>query len=166
MGRPSKALEWLTEDNLLIIKGWARDGLTKKEIAHNIGVRAETLSVWQRDYPQFSQAIKEGSAPVLVKLEDSMLSRCEWRQVEETEEVMWQHPDGSVTKKITRKKKWLPPDTAMTIFMAKNKMPNKYRDNPEPIAIEQREDSGLIAALMANPDEDLCDDTEMITDED
>ena len=30
--------KWLTEDALLLITGWARDGLTLEDIAHNMGM--------------------------------------------------------------------------------------------------------------------------------
>ena len=33
----SRVEQWLTEEGLLRIQGWARDGLTDKQIAHNMG---------------------------------------------------------------------------------------------------------------------------------
>ena len=32
----SKAVEWLEEDKLTLLKAWARDGLTNEQIAHNM----------------------------------------------------------------------------------------------------------------------------------
>lgn len=37
-GRKSLIDEYLTEDGLLLLEGWARDGLTDAEIAHNMGI--------------------------------------------------------------------------------------------------------------------------------
>ena len=165
MARPSKATEWLTDDKLLVIKGWARDGLTNKEIAHNVGVRADTFSTWVTRYAKLSQALKDGRQPVLVKLEDSMLHKSQGYFVEEVKTEIYEHTDGRTSKKITKTKRWIPEDTTMLIFLAKNKMPNKYSDHPDPVAEELFESSGLMAALMADPDEDLCDDTEAVTDE-
>ena len=34
---------WLTEDGLMLITGWARDGLVDEQIAHNMGIAAGTL---------------------------------------------------------------------------------------------------------------------------
>ena len=35
--------DWLTEDGLLQLKGWARDGLDDKEIADKIGIGRTTF---------------------------------------------------------------------------------------------------------------------------
>ena len=34
--------KWLKEDNLLLLEGWARDGLTDEQIAKNIGTVSYT----------------------------------------------------------------------------------------------------------------------------
>lgn len=68
-----KYKEWLEPDNLLRLKGWARDGLTNKDIAKNIGISEHTLYDWISEYPQFSQSIKEGRAPVIIKAEDTII---------------------------------------------------------------------------------------------
>lgn len=38
-----KYADWITPDGLLLLEGWARDGLTDEQIAHNIGVNVKTL---------------------------------------------------------------------------------------------------------------------------
>ena len=38
-----KYKEWLSEENLALLEGWARDGLTDEQIAHNVGITAKTL---------------------------------------------------------------------------------------------------------------------------
>ena len=50
-GRTGKYHEWITDEGLLKIEGWARDGLTDKQIAHNIGITEQTLNNWKKDYP-------------------------------------------------------------------------------------------------------------------
>ena len=74
--KKGKYQEWLEPDNLLRIKGWARDGLTDKEIAENkIGVDESTFCKWKSKYPAISQALKEGREPVDVTLEDTFYSK-------------------------------------------------------------------------------------------
>lgn len=41
--------EWLTDDGLLLLEGWARNGLTDEQIAHNVGITSETLRQWKKD---------------------------------------------------------------------------------------------------------------------
>ena len=41
---------WLTEEGLLLLEGWARDGLTDEQIASNIGIGYSTLQTWKGKY--------------------------------------------------------------------------------------------------------------------
>ena len=34
---------WLTNEGLILLEGWARDGLTDEQIAHNMGITSKTL---------------------------------------------------------------------------------------------------------------------------
>ena len=43
----SKYEEWIKPENLILIQGWKRDGLTDEEIANNIGISRMTLHRWQ-----------------------------------------------------------------------------------------------------------------------
>ena len=38
-----KYQRWLEPDGLLLLEGWARDGLTDEQIAGNVGITATTL---------------------------------------------------------------------------------------------------------------------------
>ena len=42
-----KYKEWLEPDGLLRIEGWAKDGLTLDQIAHNMGIGVSTLNTWR-----------------------------------------------------------------------------------------------------------------------
>ena len=56
----AKYQEWLTEENLLRLEAWSRDGLTLEQIAKNIGVSRETLNEWKKKKPDISDALKKG----------------------------------------------------------------------------------------------------------
>ena len=48
----AKIDEWLKEDKLILLEGWARDGLTEEQIAKNMGVSVKTLFNWkQKELP-------------------------------------------------------------------------------------------------------------------
>ena len=69
----AKYKDWLTEEGLLLIEGWARDGLTNDQIAHNIGIARGTLYEWQKTYPDFKDALKRGKAVVDRMVENALL---------------------------------------------------------------------------------------------
>ena len=56
----AKYTEWLTEEGLLLVEGWARDGLIDEQIATNIGVSYSTFKDWKKKFPDFSAALKNG----------------------------------------------------------------------------------------------------------
>ena len=71
-GRRGKYEEWITEDGCLRIKGWARDGLTDEEIAHNMGIGVSTFYAWQNRFIEIREAVKQGKAPCDTLVEDAL----------------------------------------------------------------------------------------------
>ncbi|EOI58853.1 hypothetical protein [Enterococcus gilvus] len=96
-----KYQEWITEDGLLVLEGWARDGLTDEQLAHNIGIAAGTLYDWKNKYPEISEALKKGKEVVDVQVENALLKRAlgyhytedEYLVVEMDDEEYWQSLD-------------------------------------------------------------------------
>lgn len=129
-GRKGKYEEWLTEDGLTTIEGWARDGLTDAQIASNIGIHISTLCEWKNQFPKFSEAIKKGKAPVDIQVENALLKRALGYEYEETTTEIIENPDGSKRKHIKKVTKIVLPDTLAQIFWLKNRRPERWRDKP------------------------------------
>ena len=92
---------WISEDGLMLIEGWARDGLTNEQIAHNIGISRETLNVWTKKYSDISDALKKSKDVVDRQVENALFKKaCEG-------------------------------DTTAMIFWLKNRRPNDWRDKRE-----------------------------------
>ncbi|HBG0292556.1 hypothetical protein [Clostridioides difficile] len=51
---------WITEEGLIKIEGWARDGLTDEQIAFNIGINVKTLCDWKEEYGNICNVLKRG----------------------------------------------------------------------------------------------------------
>lgn len=64
--------EWLTEDGLLKLEAWARNGLTQKQIAHNCGCSLSTLKDWCNKYPAISAAITRTREVADIIVENSL----------------------------------------------------------------------------------------------
>lgn len=71
----AKYKEWLTPQALQRLEGWKRNGLTDEEIAHNIGVRRETLWDWQKRFPNIANALKRGREDVNFIVENALLKK-------------------------------------------------------------------------------------------
>lgn len=74
MGK-AKYKEYRTEEGLLKLEGWARDGLTDEQIADEIGIKRPTIYEWKKKYPDIADALKVGKEVVDRKVEKSLLKR-------------------------------------------------------------------------------------------
>lgn len=101
MARHGKFEYWLTEEGRTLLEGWARDGLTDEQIAHNCGITAKTLYEWKNKYSDFSESLKKGKEVVDYKVENALVNKA---------------MSGDVTAMI---------------FWLKNRRPDKWRDKPE-----------------------------------
>jgi hypothetical protein len=67
--------QWLEPEGLALLGGWARDGLTDEQIAHNIGISRSTLKVWKNKFPAISATLKAGKEVVDRMVENSLIKR-------------------------------------------------------------------------------------------
>ena len=70
-----KYQEWLEPEGLLLLEGWARDGLTDEQLAEKIGVSTSTLYDWKAKYSEISEALKKGKEVVDIQVENALLKR-------------------------------------------------------------------------------------------
>jgi hypothetical protein len=102
-------------------------GKTNPEIAQALGVTAETLNQWRRQFPEFSDAIKgnkdQADAPVVKSLYQRAIG------YEYTEISVKEDPKkGTITTTTT---KHVSPDVTAQIFWLKNRQPKDWRDKHE-----------------------------------
>lgn len=96
-----KYQKWLESDNLILLEGWARDGLTEEQIAKNMGISARTLSRWKDEHCLICQALKKGKEVVDYEVENALLNSA---------------LEGNVTAQI---------------FWLKNRKPDVWREKPK-----------------------------------
>ena len=116
-----------TEEGCIKIEGYARDGLTNDQIAHNMGISSETLRVWSNTYPAISEALRKGKEVVDRYVENALYKRAIGYEYEE-EKAYMQEIDGVITKRKEVHKKTALPDTTAQIFWLKNRKPAEWRD--------------------------------------
>lgn len=93
--------KWLDLDNLTLLKGWARDGLTDEQIARNMGISPSTLYEWEKKYPEILEALKKGKEIVDYEVENALLLKA------------------------------LSGDVTAQIFWLKNRRPKNWKDKQE-----------------------------------
>ena len=146
-----KYQRWLEPDGLLLLEGWARDGLTDEQIASNIGIRRETLYQWKAKYPNISNALKKGKEVVDIEVENALLKRALGYEYEEKRT----EASDRYGAKIVTTTKHVPPDVTAALFWLKNRKPNSWRDKPDLVQANSSEPlSTLYAALEAEEEID------------
>lgn len=101
MGRKSKYDEFIDRGGLTLVQGWARDGLTDDQIAHNIGIRRSTLYEWKNKHTDFADSIKKSKEVADFEVESALYNKA---------------CSGDVTAQI---------------FWLKNRKPDKWRDKAD-----------------------------------
>lgn len=123
----SKADEWLEQDKLTLLEGWARNGLTDEQIAHNMGIRRETLYEYKKKYPNIANALKKGKEVVDIEVENALLKKALGYTITINEQKV--DKDGYVHN--LQKDVHIPPDTTAQIFWLKNRRKQQWRDKVE-----------------------------------
>lgn len=138
--------EWLSEDGLIKIQGWARDGLIDEQIAHNMGITTKTLYEWKNKYGEISEALKKGKEVIDRQVENALLKRALGYAYDETT-----YEDGVETKRVTKE---VAPDTTAQIFWLKNRKPAEWRDKIEQQQTVTIQDDGFLDALKGTIKDD------------
>lgn len=101
-------------------------GYTDKELAKFFEVTEWTINQWKKEYPEFSQSIKEGKENADAEVAERLFLRAKG----------YEHPDvdikvikGKIVK--TELIKHYPPDTAAAMIWLKNRQKKKWRDKQE-----------------------------------
>lgn len=119
---------WLEPERLILLEGWARDGLTLEEIAHNMGIVPSTLYEWIGKYSEISEALKNGR-----EVADYIIENALFRSATgyDTEEVVTEIRDGK--KYIKKTKKHIPANVTAQIFWLKNRRADRWKDRREEV---------------------------------
>lgn len=113
-----------------LAEGWARDGLTDEQIAHNLGISKDTFYRYVKKYPDFYDSLKRGKGPVDFEVENALLKRALGGIYEDstTEDRLVEGKKIRLKKVVIRS---IPPDVVACIFWLKNRRPQQWREKVE-----------------------------------
>ncbi len=128
---------WLTEESLLLIEGWARDGLTDTEISKKMRISRNTLYKWIKLYPEIKEAIKKGKVIADYKVEDSLFKKTQGYTVQVKKNFKLKNVKyGKNGKKISETEELvavydelhIPADTGAIIYWLKCRKADKWNE--------------------------------------
>lgn len=143
----SKYQRWLEPQGLTLLEGWARDGLSDAQIAHNCGVSSATLCNWKKQLPDLAAALEKGREVVDYEVENALLRRALGFSYAEV--TLEESGDSSKRREVT---KLMAPDVSAQIFWLKNRRRDKWRDKP-PEDAAAAGDCGVVVLPEVGEDE-------------
>ena len=123
--------QWTSEEALELLRCWARDGFTQKEIASKIGVTQETFCRWLKEHPEIEEAISFSREIADYKVEAALYKRCVGFKVKEVKTIVSGALDkqGNRQTRIETVEKEVPPDTTACLAWLNNRKPTQWKRN-------------------------------------
>lgn len=123
----AKIDEWLEQDKLILLEGWARDGLTNEQIANNIGINVKTLYDWKNKESNICNSLKKGREVSDYEVENALFKKAIGYTIKLNKQKVTK--DGDVVD--IEEEVHVPPDTTAQIYWLKNRKPKEWRDRVE-----------------------------------
>lgn len=107
-----------------------------------MGISPSTFYAWQHDFPELSEAVKKGKAPVDTKVENALLKRALGYEYVETVTDFELIDTGTVDengepvmvrkiKNVRSTSKEVAPDVGAAAFWLKNRRPDRWKEKRE-----------------------------------
>lgn len=132
---------WLTDDGLLLIKSWARDGLNQTEISERIGISYPTLTIWKQKYEDIAKALSEGKEIVDYKVENALLKAALGYKVKEVKVTIGRRQINGqwvdITKETTEKE--VGPNHTAALAWLNNRKPEMWRRKDKIVEVDDEE---------------------------
>lgn len=148
--------DWLTEEGLLLLESWSRDGYTMVDIANKIGVNKDVFLRWKDLYPEIRKAVSKGKELVDYQVENALLKSAlgyKTKEVKVTTTMRY----GKVVETIKEvvDKEIAPNVSAIQMWLYnRNKDKWKNMNNSKSMFDEMEEDSSIeITVTRANKNE-------------
>lgn len=132
--------EWISDENLIRLEAWARDGLTEADICKNIGIATVTLWDWKKKYPNISNALKKGKEVADIIIENALYKKATGYNVSlaktfKVKEVIY-NENGKKIKETEKlvvgyDEMHIPADTTAQIYWLNNRKPEVWRNRKE-----------------------------------
>lgn len=161
--------DWLTDDGLLLLESWARDGYTMTDISNKIGIDNDCFLRWKDRYPEIRKAVSKGKELVDYQVENALLKSAlgyKTKEVKVTTTMRY----GKVVETIKEvtDKEIAPSVPAIQMWLYnRNKDKWKNMNNAKTVFDDMEEDSSIeITVTRANKNETTNGDAPSAGDDD
>lgn len=152
----SKVDYWLTDDGLLLIEAWTRDGITLEDLSSKMGITRQTLNGWKNTYPEIKKAMSVGKELIDYKVENALLKAALGFTTKEIKVTIGKKPfNGEMFEllKETTTKEVAPNVTACMAWLNNRKHEQWKRNRDKTIDVDP-EEQGITISIVRGPKED------------
>lgn len=135
--------EWLEEESLLLLEGWARDGATLPEIADKIGINRKTLVEWRKKYPEINNALRGGFEVTNFRVENALLKSALGYKTKEVKVTTVMRFGKVVETRSESTEKEIAPNPSSAQFWLINRLPEKWKKSRDNLIEIDEEDSNI-----------------------
>lgn len=142
-----RADRWQTQEGLVLLRGWVREGLEEETMAERMGISVAVLRAWKKRYPAIRDALDE---TIDYRVEDALLKKAlGYENVERKVEI-----SAKGERKEVETVKQVGPDMSAISLWLKKRKPEQWGDggasgvkkeNNLPVKLEEEEEGELDA---------------------
>lgn len=157
----SKVDYWLTDDGLILVEAWARDGYLLDDIAQRMGIERQTLYTWRKKYPEIARALNTGKELIDYKVENALLKAALGYTTKEIKvtlgKKMLNGEVYEVLKETTTRE--IAPNVTACMAWLNNRKNDQWKRNRDKVLEMDEEDSNInITIVRGNPKQDNLGD--------
>lgn len=147
----TKKEAWESEDGLLLLRSWVRDGLTYPAIAARIGVDTRTLKNWRASSEPIRKAMNTGKEIVDYAVENALLKSALGYRTQEVKVILGHRARGQNMVELSKEiiTKDVGPNPNACIAWLTNRCPEKWKRNPD--RFEREEDRNFTITIERGP---------------
>jgi hypothetical protein len=131
---------------LALIAGWARDGLSEKQIATNLSVAYSTFRTYKEKYSALSVALKENEEIADIEVENALHENATGKYVKEkkafkVKETYYDNEGRKCEKEkvvVVEVETYIKPDTLAQAIWLNNRRPEKWKRNANKETLDQK----------------------------
>lgn len=160
MAKPRKdSYEVRVKPKLALVTGWCRRGLSKEQIAENLGISLQSFDNYVKRYEEFADAVAEGAEELEIHIENALVKRAlgySYKEVTRERKLVVNPETGEqeyklvVTKSVT---KHVVPDVGAQQYYLEHRAPKRWEKVPSAYIdnVSVNADIKSIAELLNNP---------------
>lgn len=143
------AKDWIDENHLILLEGWARDGYSYIDIANKIGISNSTLIKWREKYPEIAEALKNGREIVDYKVENALLKSALGYTTKETKVTVLMRGSKVVEKTTETLTKEQAPNVLAIQTWLYNRLPDKWKNTRNRSLIDELDEDTNIEIVVS-----------------